>query len=246
MTAISIVDSHNVYPPPAPSFDPVNIAAHHSLFWADPSSGHSYANGTGEDVWHDISGNNRHATNTAFGAQYEPIFRSNVGAANNNKAAFEFDGVDDFFIQAAFTALTQPTGLVVIGAASDRVSGENQGFVGGSTGTNRHDLYTFNDDKYYMHGGNFIGAGVANAAWHCWILEFNGATSKLFMDDPTTPIVTGDAGAHTCTALIIGCINSISLPLDGHIALVGLKASAFTSDERTSYMNGSTTYYGTP
>lgn len=227
-------------------FDPSAIATHHSLFWAQ-NPAQSFVANAQHAQWDDMSGNAHHASDLGFGAQYQPYYRPSV-AGLGGKPAFEFDGVDDFFLQTtAYTALTQPFGLVVIGAATDRASGEIQAYVGGadSGGVHRADIFTYSDNLIYANAGVSIGGGTAGAAAHLFIAEFNGASSKLWQDG--TQIATGNAGTQGPTGLIIGAIYNIQFPLDGHVALVGLKSSAaFTSGERAAYLSGSQSHYGTP
>lgn len=228
---------------PPPAFDPGSITTWHSLMWAE-NPAQALVDGTQYAQWDDMSGNNRHVSDRGLGVQYHPVFRSSV-AALNNKPAFEFDGVDDFFATTTlYTLVNQTYSIACIGAATDRLTGEIQAFFGGSTSANRHDLFYFSDNVLYSNAGTSLAGGAADTTKHLFIAEFNGQTSKLWKDG--VQVGSGAAGSHRSSGLFVGSIYNIQFPLDGYIAMVGLKSAVFTVGERDALLAGAQSHYGTP
>ncbi len=92
--------------------------------------------------------------------------------------------------------------------------------------------------------GTALSGGSTAASPHVACVVFNGASSAIYIDDPTTPVASGNAGTDGFTAARLGC-NAVSAAFfSGKWTALGVFAGAGDVTERAEIMNGLAARYG--
>lgn len=216
------------------AFSPLDIAWHTS-FWAEDPAWANPGDGQAVSQWDDASGNGRHATQAT--AINQPVYRASE-VTFNNKPAIQGDG-SDFMQTAAFTAMAQPSTLVVIGKTM--MTSGNRGFVDGIASTNRRLIYRSSGGSFVANAGASLANGTANTNAHLFVTEFNGASTRFDRDGTS---VTGDAGTQTATGLTLFSFWDGSNQLSGFLAFVGLLDGTLTAGELADLEAWAATHYG--
>jgi hypothetical protein len=183
------------------AFSPVQIAGLVVWYKADTGTYQDSVGGTpaaadGDPVgaWADQSGNGHDMQQATASAR--PVLK--LGVQNGNPV-LRFDGVQTWIRPAGFTINQPHTRFVVmkIRSASDgshvpvdglsNVSGRMLG-VGGGTAS--------------LNAGAELDGPALDANWHIWRGTYNGAGSKISLDNGAT--TTGDAGATNAGGITVG------------------------------------------
>lgn len=215
-------------------FSPLDIAWH-TAFWAEDPAWTNPGDGVAVAQWNDASGNARHATQ-ATGLN-QPVYRASE-ATFNNRPVVQGDA-SDFMKTAAFTALTQPNTLVVIGSTS--ATSGNRFFCDGITSTDRHLFFRSSGGSFNANAGASLANGTANTSAHLFVAEFNGASTNFDRDGTR---VTGNAGTHSVTGLTLFADNAGSNQLTGFLAFVGLHNGTLTAGELADLEAWAASHYG--
>lgn len=225
-------------------FSPLSVTWH-SAFWAEDPAWSNPGNGNAVSSWNDASGNGRHATQATAGNR--PTFRSST-AVLNSKPTVQFDGVNDWLSQATFTALSEPGEIVIVGALTSTATA--YGYFVDGTGAGGGPRWTVGKSgavaTWELFQGAIIDTGATDLLGHYFDAQFaSGANDKLIVDGTT--VISGDAGSRQCDSLTIGAaLSGGSSFMPCHIAFIGLKGSALTTQERTDLRTWAQSYYATP
>jgi len=113
-------------------------------------------------------------------------------SAKNGKPAVLFDGIDDW-LQGFFT-WTQPQDIFVV--LKVVTIGQNK-YIWDAAATHNHMVFiTYTPSTVKLYAGGFVTSSeTLDTNAHIWHTVFNGASSKIAMDDNTPD--TGNVGAGT-------------------------------------------------
>ena len=111
--------------------------------------------------------------------------------------AVQFDGVDDT-LEASFTTTPQPTSYFWVAEIVTITADTTQLLFDSRNGTNRNAFGWLSvPGEYFFFAGNLIqGSPILTVSRHIYYLEFNGASSRCFIDGGSTSVV-GDAGSQS-------------------------------------------------
>jgi hypothetical protein len=112
---------------------------------------------------------------------------------------------------ATFGTLSQPN--TIFGLFNLRNSAVNQAMVDGFS-TNRHAMTNNPTVSNCYAGINLTHATAPFTGWQRWMVVYDGASSKFWINGVET---TGDAGSVVLGGLTIGSLNDQSRYLDGFI-----------------------------
>lgn len=226
------------------AFNPIAAASWHTAFW---TSGPEFAalglaDGAAVATLPDEAG--AHDATQATGAK-RPIYRA-ASAGMNNRPVVEFDGLAHALATAAFTALSQPNEIVMIGRVRNAAPGATAVIFTGIASGNVHQFaITTTGPSWRINAGANAAGGTPNTNKHYFRIALDVAQDILNIDG--TGIIAGDAGAHTLTGLTLGATvgggGSYS-QLD--LAFLGLSDGLLTADQRTALIGWSRDFYATP
>ncbi len=176
------------------------------------------ANGDPIGGWKDRSGNNRHALQST--ALRRPQYSVN---GLLGKPTLLFDGVDDL-MEVSPLAMTQPMTVFVVArgnAATSRI-------FDGAGATNRAALFS-GAGQWSMNAGTALNGGTWYTASRMFTCQFNGGSSLLRIDG--SAVASGNAGAQSITALILGARYDSAGTLSGAISELVLYNRALSTAE---------------
>jgi hypothetical protein len=180
--------------------NPTQIAGCVVWYTADAGVYQDFAGGTpavsdGDPVgaWTDGSGNGHHLQQTTTAAK--PVLKLGI---QNGRPVVRFDGVQTFLPGGAFT-LDQPHTrfAVLLGRTT-----ANQAFMDGLI-KNGALFFVPGSPAWAIYAGSELDSAFApDSAFHIWRGTFNGAGSKIAIDDGTA--TTGDAGSANAGGIVLG------------------------------------------
>jgi len=188
------------------TFSPSDISSIHSWFLAGSGT---YNTGTTEATnnqriitWVNQTGGNNLTQATA---DSKPFFRATAGP--NSLPIIDFDGIDDFMATAAFTALSQPNHIFLIGSTVAWTLNDTF-FDGGGA----------NESRLYMSAATpnlKMWAGSASSAdgnsgvgtFHLHECLFKAGTLSTFIVDDNASQAAFDAGAGTMSGGTLGALG---------------------------------------
>lgn len=141
----------------------------------------------------DQSGHSRTATQGASGNQ--PIIK-NALAAFNGHNAIRFDGANDVLDTATFT-ISQPTTVLIVA----KYASMSSGVMFDSITPINHDI-RHNGSNWQAYAGSALVGPAANTSLHVIITQFNGASSKLWIDGGAA--TSGNAGPGGVNGVALG------------------------------------------
>jgi len=141
------------------------------------------------DQWNDLSGNGRHVLN-ASGDATRPTYDPATGRVTFVKAN------RTILQSAAFTALAQPNTVFIVYKINTYT---NLDIVFTTTGDTLIQMYLGN---FILYGGAVLSDGAVNTNDNIHCGEFNGATSKYFINSAL--VASGNAGASTISRIRFG------------------------------------------
>lgn len=133
---------------------------------------------------------------------------------------WRFDGTNDS-LQGAFGggAISQPFTVFAVAkldaaAVNDNIS---RAVLDGITGAEMAVYKRSNEspDSWSLYAGSFLVDGAANSDWLIRTASFNGVTSQLWHNGVSQ--VSGNAGAHSPTGVIVGSATAAVFPWLGDI-----------------------------
>lgn len=194
-------------------------------------SGTASADGDPVTTWQDQSGNGRHAS--AATSAKRPTLKL---AIQNGLPALLFDGVDDY-LAATVTTIAQPHTVAIVGKAT---GAGNQFYFDGANVTAAVTNATSTTAVRMYAGANLDKSGLTADAWRIILAEFNGASSKNYVNNLAA--ATGDAGSSaTGTTLYLGAYGAgPSAFLNGYLGEVLVVPSILSSQQRSdlqTYLN---------
>lgn len=173
--------------------------------------------------WNDLSGNAR--TLTQGTALNKPALTS---AIYNGFNGIDFDGSNDHLLNNT-GSLSQPSTVFVV-VRPDVVTG-TKSIVDSNSGAISA-IRIFNSN-YELHSGSQLFGGAATAgATEIVIGEFNGASSKIFINNGTTAANTGNAGTNARAGIRVGLDFTGGAPFDGKVFEVIIYNKILSSTER--------------
>lgn len=142
--------------------------------------------------WTDSSVNARPAVQAS--STLQPLYRTGI---INAKPVVRFDGTNDRLQTATFT-LAQPCTMLCVGAFATTAARD------------MFDGYTINTavlqataaPLFVAYSGTFLNGPTADTAFHVFAVQFNGTSSKLWVDGGVA--TTGNAGAGTPAGVTLG------------------------------------------
>lgn len=192
--------------------------------WVD-ETGHQ-TDVDGVHTWTDLSGEGNDI------AQSTGSLKPDVTAAG--KAGLDivtFDGIDDHLLTGAFTTLTQPTTIFAVWQSHS----SNTGTIwDGITSGDRQMAYTNAGagNKLFSGGSEFVVASPADNAWHIYIAEYNGSSSKVLDNGSET---TGTLGTGSLTGFAIGARgHDGAFPFNRSIGEIGIIDGAISDGVRAT------------
>lgn len=208
-------------------FRPSDVSGLHVWLDAADSTTLTVPNGKVEE-WRDKSGNGNKVN------QSTEANRPNSGVKyKNGYNTIDFDAnTSDYLISSSpwTTPLTQPITVFIV---SNTNSLNSTRYV--FAGLNAGEAVFFKDssNKYTMNAGaSLADSSAIDTAFHCWTLEFNGASSDLSKDG--TSVATGNAGANGLTGMALGSSRLGTLFHDGSIGEVLIYDGALSAGDITS------------
>lgn len=152
-----------------------------------------------------------------------------TASSYNGHTTVDFDGTDDQLSVASGT-LAQPNTVFIV-VNPDRITGTNCIFD--STATAISAVRIFNSN-YELHSGTQMFGGAATVGQTDIVIgEFNGASSKIFINSGSTAAATGNAGTNSrYTGFKMGRDFTNGAPFDGKIGEVISYNKILSSTER--------------
>jgi hypothetical protein len=147
--------------------------------------------------------------------------------------------------------LAQPlTNVVVVGDVSPDPLDGTRTIIDGIAAGNRHQIahatsaamgQPAGNSAVFAHAGSGTPFSVLNAgtlaAARAYRVEFNGASSQIFRDRGTSPIASGNAGAHSLTGLWIGADNAGTASFQGRLYYAMVVSRLFGAADLAWYQN---------
>lgn len=218
--------------PADPPFSPTLLSG--LLIWTRADMGVTL-NKSAVSTWADQSGNGNNLMSLGTNQPTLLPIDTNLGSGSS----LVFAGGQK--MNSAALTIAQPNTIIVVGRVTT-LSG-NPGIIDDQT--NRQLGYLPGGTTYAMDAGATVSGGVTDTARHAWAWVFNGATSKLYVDSTTAPVLSGNAGAGSGTGgLIIGTQSTGFMT--GEIAEVIVYSRALSAAELKkvfAYAGGSRTAY---
>jgi hypothetical protein len=178
----------------------------------------------------DRSTNNLNLVQTAIPGD-QPATGGTIGT--NSIHALTFGGQD--FMSVAHT-LAQPFTFSTI--AQSTATGVIQALFSFNASSVGEELGIWNSNQYRMDAGSPQLFGSADTNAHVWVAEFNGATSRLYIDG--TLIATVNAGTNGATIFRLGVRQNGFLGWQGTVSDTVVAGAVLSSGDRASL----TTYLG--
>ncbi len=193
----------------------------------------------------DIAGNDGDAVGTWAGrvavsatqatADSKPLLKKNIV---NSKAVVRLDGINDSL--SAPLAASQPnTFIAVVKLANPAAEGYLVDFTGVEQQLYANGSYL---GKWIMTAGTQLEGGALSANWAIVTANFNGASSKQYIDG--VPTASGNAGTGGGTALVIGKDFLGGNPLGADIACLLFFNVTLSAAKLNAYHGWLADYYG--
>lgn len=177
--------------------------------------------------WDDLSGLGRHVVQAT--AADKPLWVANQ---LNGLPVIRFAAANTELLQSsAFTAETQPNTIFVVCKGASATA---QTFVDGlgASGRNRISLTTSNQMKLFA-ASTLTGVGTTfGGAFVTVCGVFNSASSALYVNNFTTPDVSGNAGGESMDGFTFGVTRGLTEYTNGDIAAVYLFGAALDQTTR--------------
>jgi len=180
----------------------------------------------------DQSGNGRNLVQTAIPGD-QPALYGTIGT--NSIHALTFSGGTDFM--SVSRTLAQPFTIASIAQATAVGTNTIQALLSFGAGAG-DEFAIWNDDQYRLDAGSGQLLGTADNNAHVLLAEFNGASSRLYVDG--TLIGTVNAGADGATIYRLGSRANGFLGWRGTISDTLICSAVLSSGDRASL----TTYLG--
>jgi hypothetical protein len=210
-------------PKAASGFDPRTIAD--LSVWYDASVASSITIETGVSQWNDLSGNNRHLTQTITNNQ--PAYVTN---ALNGRPAVDFDGTNDS-LSASFT-LSQPTRVFCVGNYRSNTTGQNL-WDGAAAGNRMRMFLNAPSNPGIFAGASLNAAGQAVLGFFVWEAVFQSFAGSLLRDGTT--LASGNPGAGVPGGVRLAIFgDGTSAPTNCQIAEFILYNRAITASEASA------------
>lgn len=162
----------------------------------------------------------------------------------NSRPAWIFDGTQSRTADASGdTTKAQPNSIVVIGWL-DSTHSPHPTILDGGANTTRHLLRNYGDggNIQMFAGSNREFAGGADGAF-VLVTTWNGASSSCRMNGSALT-VGGTVGTHSLDAFRLGSDEAGANYFKGAIAFMGIKSSAFASEEESALETFANSHYG--
>lgn len=144
-----------------------------------------------------------------------------AAATPNGKHALDFDGTNDAMKTAQRgAALAQPFTLIAVAKSDVTIAGKTM-IDGDNNAGNRTAIMRDAGapaNVYQGYAGSFVNSQTTTLTdWHGIVVEFNGASSRVILDNGTP--ATGTIGAETYRGTTLGAfVDQATAPFDGKIA----------------------------
>ena len=213
---INYAVNHNILTSRGTTWTPAKLPNLKGLY--DARNLLSVGDGNPITTWEDKSGNGNDLT------QSDAAKKPTLDAANgdiNGEPAVVFDGGNDYMVTSAFAGgdISQPNTIFVV-VKIDNVEDDGAFFFDGIDSAKRHALVsheTETPDEYQLYAGSsIIDHAVTKNAFTHLLAEFNGVSSKLYLNG--TAILNGDGGSNVLSGLILGSAYNFVAVIDGYIA----------------------------
>lgn len=162
----------------------------------------------------DSSGNSHTATKPAGSSGSQPVIKNALAAFNGHNAIrFGTGGaaaIGDNLATAAFT-IAQPTTIFIVFKLAATSTGV---MFDGSTNIT-HDIRT-NGSAFQAYAGGAITIGTPDTNLHILVVQFNGASSKIWLDGGVS--ATGNAGSDGIGGIVLGASPGGSNVVSGDIS----------------------------
>ena len=192
-------------------------------FWYDGDDASTFSlTGTSVDQWDDKSGNARHVLNGNADAT-RPTYSSATGRVT-------FVTLNGTFLQSANFGgdLAQPTTIFVVYNTSTPAGA---GGIFDGLSILRTSIYFAGDDWRMNAGATILEANATDANDNIHVTEFNGVTSKYWINGGLR--TSGAAGAQTLDGITLGVLGDLSTSfLDGEIIEVFGYNKVLTTSQR--------------
>jgi hypothetical protein len=179
---------------------------------------------TGVSVWADQSGNSNNATQGTTGDQ--PAYNAS-DPAYNGQPTVQFNGSPDYMQMAALFP-AQPSTVYVVGECTSG-SGNEPFFTesGNSAG-----LYF--SGVWEIYAGAVLSSANSVRTRQYFAAIFNGASSDLYINNPTTPAASGNASTISPSGTQYLGTQGLGAFITGKIAEIIVYAGAHTSAQVTT------------
>jgi len=170
-------------------------------FWFDGWDASTFTlDGTSVDQWNDKSGNGRHVKNTNNDAT-RPTYNATTGRVTFTAANSTFLKIDEF----AGAGLTQPNTIFIVAKLTGALDANAAFYTGKGTGQ-RNQLYTTTaaSGTYFILAGTALSIGAADADDNIHATEFNGASSKHWINGSLAG--SGNAGVSNLDGFQLGAL----------------------------------------
>ena len=172
----------------------------------------------------------------------KPLYKTGI---QNGLSAGLFDDSDDYMQSAAWSELSQPNTIFVVGKATTPAN-TAQVIYDGISSTKRNQTwfrYAQENQAYAFYAGATITKIQAWTA-NCFLFStyFNGASGELFFNNAS--FNTGNCGTHALTGITLGCDNSPGSYWDGYIMCLAVYDSSVSSDDRSLFWTWANAEWG--
>lgn len=155
----------------------------------------------------------------------QPAVDGTIGT--NSIHALTFGGQD--FMDVSHT-LAQPFTFATI--AQSTATGVIQALFSFNASSVGEEIGIWNSDQYRMDAGSPQLFGSADTSAHVWVAEFNGATSRLYIDG--TLIATVNAGTNGADIFRLGVRENGFLGWQGTVSDTVIAGAVLSSGDRAS------------
>lgn len=143
-----------------------------------------------------------------------------VTAAIDGQATIAFDGTGDWLRNASIASLAQRYIVYLVGQITGAAATQILCDDGGGNSDAPAIFFASSLWQANSGGSSLTSGSPSKTAAHAHCLDANGASSAYYVDDLTSAIASGNAGATASNSLTIGANQSGAGPLTGVIAEV--------------------------
>ncbi len=97
---------------------------------------------------------------------------------------------------------------------------------------------------YIYAGASLTNGTLANGVAMVYCAVFDGVSSAVYINDHTTPVLTGDAGTNALKSIVVGANNALANSFDGKLAELVAYSGSHDATQRGTFFTYAGARYG--